>query len=209
MRHIIIICFTLFSLSNIQSQQVQLIQFSGMILDADSLDPIPFSQVIVKNTSRGTSADYFGFFSFVAQKGDTILFSSLGYKPQHYIIPDSLEKNLYSIIQVLQKDTIELDPITVYPWPSKEEFKQAFLNLRLPSTDYQRAMQNLEQARIKAKFQGIQMDAVANYKYTMNQYQTRLYNSGMYPINNLLNPFAWAKFIDEWKKGTYKKKKGP
>jgi len=25
-------------------------------------------------------------------------------------------------------------------------------------------------------------------------------------VNNLLNPYAWSKFIDEWKKGNLKRK---
>jgi hypothetical protein len=60
--------------------QSNLVQFSGVVVTADSLKPIPFVNVIIRNTWRGTVTDYFGFFSFVARMNDTIEFSSLGYK---------------------------------------------------------------------------------------------------------------------------------
>ncbi len=185
----------------------KLVQFSGVVVDADSLNPVPFSNVIIKNTNTGTASDFFGFFSFVAQPGDSILFSSLGYHTALYVIPDTLDKKRYSIIQVLEKEYVQLDEVKVYPWPSRQEFKEAFMNLRIPNNDQQRAIYNLEHMRRAEKFSYIAMDAEANYKNNMKEYQTKLYNSGLYPVNNLLNPTAWYSFIQEWKKGTYKKKK--
>src|SRR5690348_16797537 len=50
----------------------KLIQFSGVVVTNDSLQPIPFSSVMIKHANRGTVTDYYGFFSFVAMKGDTV-----------------------------------------------------------------------------------------------------------------------------------------
>ena len=36
-----------------------LVQFSGIIVTADSLKPVPFVNIIDKTTRRGTSSDYF------------------------------------------------------------------------------------------------------------------------------------------------------
>ena len=183
-----------------------LLQFSGVVLDSDSLNPVPFSNVIIKNTNRGTVTDFFGFYSFVAQPGDSITFSSLGYRSAIYVIPDTLKTSRYSLIQVLQKDTITLQETFVYPWPSIAEFRDAFMNLQIPDDDYERALYNLEQERLREKFEGLPMDATANANYAMQQYQNRLYNAGLYPVNNLLNPLAWARFVEAWKRGDFKKK---
>ena len=55
-----------------------LIQFSGVVISSDSLKPVPYCNIIDIATSRGTTSDYFGYFSFVARKGDTLKFSSVG-----------------------------------------------------------------------------------------------------------------------------------
>ena len=60
--------------------QTNLIQFSGVVVSQDSLQPVPYCSIIDKKTKRGTTSDYFGYFSFVASKGDTINFSCIGYK---------------------------------------------------------------------------------------------------------------------------------
>jgi hypothetical protein len=40
----------------------------------------------------------------------------------------------------------------------------------------------------------------------MNQQYTRMYYAGQYPSISLLNPVAWAKFIQAWKNGDFKRK---
>lgn len=181
-----------------------LIQFSGVVVEGDSLRPVPFTSIIVKGTSRGTISDYYGYFSFVAQQSDTIEFSAIGYSSAQYIIPDTLTSVTYSLIQVLRTDTIFLKTVEIYPWPSKEEFKSAFLNLNLPDDDLSRATKNLDRAALKEQMVGMAVDASLNYKYSTQQYQSRLYYAGQYPPNNLLNPMAWAKFIKAWKSGAFK-----
>lgn len=151
-------------------------------------------------------SDFYGFFSFVAQSKDTIEFSSVGYKKSGFIIPDTLTTNRYSLIQMMTRDTILLQETVIYPWPTKEQFKEAFLNLKIPDDDYDRAMKNLERAEIKERMESIPMDGSGNYKFQMQQYQSRLYYAGQYPSITLLNPIAWAQFIQAWRNGDFKKK---
>ena len=94
----------------------------------------------------------------------------------------------------------------VYPWPTKEQFKKAFLALELPEDDIIRADRNMARADVKERMTGMAMDASLNYKYSQQQYQSKLYYAGQLPPNNLLNPIAWAKFIKAWKNGDFKKK---
>jgi len=190
------------------AQDKDLIQFSGIIVENDSLRPIPFTKVIIKNSGRGTIADYYGYFSFVAQRKDTIIFSALGYKKNHYIIPDTLSGNKYSLIQTLSSDTILLKTAVIYPWPTPEQFKEVFLSNNVPDDDLERAKKNLAREEMKEKFQTMPMDGSMNYKSTMQQYQSRLYWAGQYPPNNLLNPFAWAQFVKMWREGKLKVKSG-
>ena len=184
------------------------IQFSGVVLSSnDSLKPIPLTSVIIKGTKRGAVSDFFGFFTLVAQPGDVIQFISLGYKESDFKIPDTLKSISYSIIQTLFKDTFNLNEVTIYPWPTKEEFKREFLNLKLPDDDYTRAEKNMQAEEMRVLMKGLSNDPNIAYKYLQNYQQTKLYNSGQMPVSNLLNPIAWAKFIQNWKAGVYSNKK--
>ena len=182
------------------------IQFSGVVVTGGSLDPVPFVNIVEKQSRRGTSSDYYGFFSFVAAPGDTILFSSIGYKQTEYIIPDSLEGNRYSLIQKIEEDTILLKAKNVYPWPSKEQFKEAFLALDIPNDDLERAIANLDPEILAAKQEAYPAGGGINFKWQMDQVKSQLYYAGQAPPNHLLNPLAWAKFIKAWRDGDFKRK---
>ncbi|HLG34605.1 MAG TPA: carboxypeptidase-like regulatory domain-containing protein [Bacteroidia bacterium] len=190
-----------------EQEQKYLVQFSGVVVTADSLKPLPYVNVIIRHTWRGTVSDYFGFFSFVARMNDTIEFSSLGYKKSTFIIPDTLTSNRYSLIQMMQGDTIVLRETIIYPWPTKEQFKEAFMNLRIPDDDLERAKKNLARAEMQVLYENMPMDGSMNFRNQMQAQQSKLYYAGgQLPPNNLLNPIAWAKFIEAWQNGDYKRK---
>lgn len=182
----------------------QLIQLSGVVVD-DSLRAIPFTGVYIRNAKRGTYADISGYFSFVALPKDTIEFKALGYNVQRFVMPDTLSNNKYSLIQVLVKDTLTLPVTTIYPWPTKEQFKEAFLRLNVPDDDLTRAQRNLAQAEMVQRFQTVALDGSGTYKAAMAAQQSKLYYAGQMPPNNLLNPIAWAKFVDAWRSGAFKR----
>ena len=204
--------FTLFCISfNLFSQTKPLkevasenyIQISGVVLD-DSLQPLPFVSIMLKGTRSGTVSDYYGFFTIVARPGDEMQFFSINHKNKVYNLSDTLTGKHYSIIQILTKDTIQLPEVSVFPWPSKEQFKRAILNLDLSDTDIERAYKNMDNDDVRASIKAGSMDAAANYRVRMQQQYTRLYQAGQYPSVSLLNPVAWAQFIDAWRKGKLK-----
>lgn len=209
MRNFLILClFLIISVfySDVKAQDNKLIQFSGVVVTSDSLTPLPFVSIAVKNTRKGTITDYYGFFSFVAKKGDIIVFSTVGYKPVMFKIPDTITHQRYSLIQTLAADTVLLSETVIYPWPSPEQFKNAFININIPDDEYRLAEKNLARAEMKERFNNFKMDGSMNYKYAMDRVNSRLYYAGQLPPNNLLNPFAWAKFIQAWRNGDFKRK---
>lgn len=187
-----------------QPSDEDLIQFSGVVITGDSLSPVPFTNVVIENSQRGTMTDYYGYFSFVAQKGDSILFSAVGYQRSKFVIPDSLEDNKYSLIQIMVSDTIDLPPAVVYPWPTREQFKEAFLAMVVPETDADRAQRNLEQADMVARMDATMPSGAETFKYSMQEYQSQVYYAGQAPPQNIFNPLAWAQFIQAWKRGDFK-----
>ncbi len=184
-----------------------LIQFSGVVLDKDSLTPVPLVAIIVSGTNRGTKTDFYGFFNLIVNPGDELEFVSIQYKNAYYKVPDTLNNRYYSAIQILVKDTVKLPAIEVYPWPSKDEFKKAFLTLNLTDTDIERADKNLQREALTYLERNQTASASENYRYVMQAYYTKVYSAGQQPSISLLNPVAWAQFIDAWRKGKYKKEK--
>lgn len=189
-----------------QAPARKVVQFSGVVVSGDSLQPVPYANIITKGTFRGTVSDFFGFYSFVAQENDTVEFSSLGYKKSYYVIPTNLPESRYSIIQVLNKDTFELATTVIYAWPTREQIYEYFLTAPVPDDDVERARKNLAQEKISDMAINMPMDASMNFRNSMSNFNTRLYTAGQIPMNNLLNPIAWAKFVEAWKKGDFKKK---
>ncbi len=185
----------------------ELVQFTGVVVTGDWLQAFPYSIVMIKNTSRGTFSDYYGFFSFVARKNDTIEFSCIGFQRAFFVIPDTLTDNRYSIVQMLNPDTVKLPTATVMPFPTKEEFARIFVEMSVPDDNMQRAARNLDPQTLAEIAEFEPQDPGITFKTAMQYQQTKLYTSGQYLSNQLLNPVAWASFIDAWKKGAFKKKK--
>ncbi len=202
----LLISYSFKSQTNSSLSYSQLIQISGVVLDQDSGSRIPYVSILVKGTKKYYMSDQRGFFSLVAYPNDEIEFHSISHKNRTYKINDTLNQKYYSIIQLLAKDTILLQEIEIYPWPSKEEFKRAFLALNLNSTDIDRAENNLQRDDLSYLERTKNSSSSENYKYVMQAYYTKIYSVGQQPMNNLLNPIKWAQFIDAWRKGKFKSK---
>jgi hypothetical protein len=195
------------SIAQEENNDEDVIQFSGVVVDADSLEAVPYTSIIIKNSRRGTLSDFYGYFSFVALKNDTIVFSSMGYKKNFFVIPDSITEKRYSLIHVMNADTIMLSPTVIYPWPTQEEFKKAFVELDIPDDDIAIARKNLARAEMKDRIMNYQMDGSMNYKNYMQNETSKLYYAGQSTPITIFNPFAWAQFIKAWKEGKFKRKK--
>lgn len=186
---------------------IKVVQITGITVETDSLKPIPFTNIIIKGNYTGTMSDYSGFYSVVAKTGDTLIFSSFGYKTIEYIIPDSLENKQYSLIQMMDRDTIQLPVAEIGVWPSYKQFKQAFLDNEVTDSELTRAENNLDKDILQEQAVNLHLGASGNQKLANQNNMARLYYSGQLPPNNLLNPIAWAKLIKAWQAGDFDKKK--
>lgn len=188
-----------------QEDDKRLIQLSGVVLSSDSLERMPFTAIYDKTTRRGTISDYYGYFSMVTKPGDTLVFNYIGYKPSTYIVPDTLSEFGYALIQLIDPDTLMSKPVRVYPWPSREEFARAFIEMDPYEDDIRRAQRQLSGKNLAIAASRLTTDASLTYSWQRQQAQSQLYSRGQFPVNNLLNPVAWAQFIESWKSGKLKR----
>lgn len=189
-----------------QRADTDLVQFSGMVVASDSLQAVPYVNIKVKGTNRGTTSDFYGFFSLVARKGDVIQFSAMGFKKGSYTIPDTLRANHYSLVHIMTQDTILLKETVIYPWPTPEQFRHAFVWDKIPDDDLTIAQKNLDRMEMRERARAMPMDGSMNYRNYMDNQVSKLYYRGQAQPIPLFNPFAWAEFIKAWKRGDFKRK---
>ena len=183
------------------------VQLSGLVLGDDSTSALMGVNVYVPAAGRGTATNQYGYFSLPVLPGDSIIFSTVGYKRQYYVVPKQ-QRESSTIIVELPIDTTYLPAITVFPFPSEEVFKEAVLALNLPDNDqYANMRDNLNADLLARMFAAMPMDGSMNHRYFMDQ-QFYQMNNGVGPRPNpLLNPFAWGQFIKSIKRGDFKKKR--
>lgn len=193
-----------FYVSSLQAQDQKLIQLTGRVLD-ELLRPMPYAQVLVMNNYRGAITNNYGKFSVVVETLDSVLVTSVGYKTKYLVIPDNLPTNFLNVEVVLQVDTLVISEARIYPWKTYEEFKEAFVQLKLPVADIERARRNI--ALIKTQ---IIMDhepsTRSNFQYIMEQQYQQTFTRGQYPTYQIFNAFAWAKFFKALKRGDFRRK---
>ncbi len=201
----LLVAITFFSTVSAQAKQGKVIQFSGYALTADSLMGVPFVHITIMNRGRVATAGADGFFSFAAVEGDTLYFTSVGFKPWVYIIPKNLESDKFSMIQPMSKSEVYLRETIIFPW-KRDNFHQVFMDTHPPEDALERARKNLERERLAALGQKLEPDGREASELSLQQQSANKYYYGQTPPQNIFNPLAWADFIKSWQRGDYKKK---
>lgn len=183
----------------------RVIQISGMVVTGDSLAPLAFATVFRQRDLRGTMTDANGFFSIPALEKDTLVVSSVGYLTQQFTVPDDLELPRLNVVQPLGRDTVALDEAFIYPWPTKERFREEFLELQLSPDAYSIGQERLDAAALYDRLMEVGRDGGEVYSYTLQQQAQQNYYTGQLPPINVFNPVAWAKFIEAVRNGSLKR----
>lgn len=185
-----------------QGKDKKIIQMSGLTVAGDSLYGLPGVTVFVSNTSRGATTNSVGYFSMVVLAGDTVSFTTFGFQKRSYIVPDSSD-NLSLIIE-LEPDTLLLPEVFLWPYPTEKDFKDAFLALELNPAES--INENLNPGTLEMMLIHSDASASMNHRYFMSNQIAKQESRAFVPTLSLLNPFAWAKFIDQIKNGGLKNK---
>ncbi|WP_029489668.1 MG2 domain-containing protein [Aquimarina agarivorans] len=82
---------------------------SGVILDNDKL-PMPFVNIIIKNSEIGTNSDLDGKFSIRADKGDTLVISFIGFVTKEFVVT---KENEFLKIKLLPDPNINISDVII------------------------------------------------------------------------------------------------
>ena len=189
------------------TERQTLVQVSGLIVSED-YKPVQGVAVISKKLKRGTVSERSGIYSIPSLRGDTIFFRALGYKRYHTIVPYDFEGSECNVDIILEIDTISIKEVTILPWKTYNDFLKDMTREKPVDPIIENMNDNLASIYVAMSNQvGVRISPEAGYRYALEQNFSAMATKNQYPVNNLLNPFAWAKFINGVKHGLFKNQK--
>ncbi|HLP18666.1 MAG TPA: carboxypeptidase-like regulatory domain-containing protein [Chitinophagales bacterium] len=100
----------------------------GKVIDVQSKAPVPYANVIFTKNNKGITCDNEGNFTLYVYKTDTLKFTSMGYIGKILHISD-IDSSMYYTMEVqLIHDFVKLKDVVIYPFKSREEFIDAFMD---------------------------------------------------------------------------------
>jgi len=192
---------------NMTRQGKVIVQFSGLVVAGEKAYGVPGAGVSMPRSKRGTTTNMLGYFSLPVLEGDTAQITAVGFRKRAYIIPKT-ENASHSVIIYMEADTLQLPVVDVVPFPTEALFKEAFLAMNVENRDVTNARRNLDPFAIEEEALTMPMDGKQNYTVAINNQVRRIETGSGRSATavSLLDPFAWARFIESVKRGDLKRK---
>lgn len=202
MRIITPLFFSLLLLMAVMPAQAQqppsTVRVTGVVVDQASIRALPYVTIKNKNAEGDFLTDTTGYFSLMARPGDTLIFQAMSYMPDQYVVPPDTDGGHFAIVEVMQKDAVLLEEVTIRSFPTQQQFEQIFLQI-----DPDDLPEN--KMRLKEHVDGIVRDETNMQEYIMdyNKRQRVYWLSREGPRNDFLNPERWTEFIRAWQDGRF------
>lgn len=193
-RYSLILLITFLVINSLSGQVVRetdsRILFNGMVMDAGTLEPVEGSQITINRIFISVS-DNDGKFAFYVNKGDTVVFSLLGYEPVELHISDTLSGREFIAGVYLNSDTIAIGEVVIVP--RLANLRSEMLTSH-PETNQviENAKYNLEVSSYQGRVsQGKLGDPSLNYEVLRQQQRADAYSKGQIPPDRIagLSPF--------------------
>lgn len=185
----------------------KLVQVTGIVKLSDTSDVIPYMGVYIKNSGSGTLSGENGLFSLLAKKGDTLVFSRMGFKPRELTIPLNWKGNFFTTTQYFVQDTFMLNEFVVSNNMTADQFDYA-MKFKEYNPDINQAIKENTSKNVLAMMMR-NLPNGSGEGAALLQRQAAYQNSyyGQQAPIGLFNPFKWADFYKSVKNGDYKKSK--
>ncbi len=203
----LLICVSFSSRLFAQGQD-KTVLFNARIISSNNSEYLPLAYVYNPAAGRGALSDNFGQVDLYVFPGDSLVFTYIGYKPQYYVIPRKTDVVHQAIIEMVE-DNKMLSEVKVFLHANEEEFKKAFLSMKVRDERQKRILaDNLEQSKLNVFALQAGMGSSANFRNFSDMMVSSQANRSFFasPMLALTNPFAWANFIKSVKNGDLKRK---
>ncbi|MBN2480692.1 MAG: carboxypeptidase-like regulatory domain-containing protein [Bacteroidales bacterium] len=107
---------------------------TGRILDLSTKEPVKFAHIGNYSAHRAAITDSNGLFMLQANRGDTLVFSAIGYYYRMAVVSDSfLNRNVIPVFELRQR-IYEIAEANIYMPGTYRDFKQDFIDLDVADT---------------------------------------------------------------------------
>jgi len=176
-----------------QNADRPLVQFSGIIYNADNNSVVPYATVTNLSTGKQVgAANYEGYFSFVVQEQDSLKFTSVGYFPTTIAVPKDIGKKSIIVEIRMRAQVVNLPMVRIFPWATTDEFRHDFLAMKVADDDLEIARKNLSATSINTMMKALPLSGYESFN--AQDKHNAVANSHSF-TNPLLNPFAWGSLI--------------
>lgn len=191
-------------------------QLSGLVVNKDSHEPVPYARIRVNHTRRGIIANKEGFYSIPVVAEDTLYFYSLGYQLTVFVIQDYLDdygggeesQYLYAINYLIE-DSINIPVVEIFPYDTPGELRTAIVELDLPERfESRNARENLDPRVMDDLIANLSIDKGERMNVGRQLYYYRHQTRSIAPTANIFDPIAvyqLLKYLNE--KSTERKNK--
>jgi hypothetical protein len=125
LRFLALVCFLFIAVAGFAQNPKPLVTVSGLVLSDSTKTPLPRISVIARPSRFGTTTQANGSFKIKAAPGDTLYFSSVGYKTGIYVV--TKYSNQIVKIYLSEKSTM-LKEVEVSTRPSADKINRALRN---------------------------------------------------------------------------------
>ena len=197
-RLILAFVFTLAGLCSGQvvNTQTQGILFHGVVWDASNLTPLSNAQIAVNRIFSAVS-DLKGNFSFYAEKNDTVVFKSLGFKSFVFYVCDTLTGNDFITGVFMHTDTLAIGEVVIMP--RLANLKSSILKSPVESKpEVENARYNLAISAYQGRQSQTKIgDPQSNYEILRNRQRIEAYEKGGIPSDRIagFSPFLDRKSV--------------
>lgn len=178
------------------------IQVDGIVYDEQG-NPLSNISIMSVTIRKGATSKQSGIYSLISVPGDSVVFTAMGFRRTVLSIPPDFEGTRYLKDVFLEYDTISIHDVLVLPWGTYAEFKKAVVEADFHNYEVENMTENLILIQ-KQIIENTGLSPEAAYRHIARQYTNASYTRNQFPENNLLNPFAWSKFIQGLKQGLLK-----
>ncbi len=110
--------------------------FKARVLDSLTREPVVFAHIINTNRRTATISDTLGYFYIRTSPGDQLQFTAIGFNAGKLTIGYSILRSRLIHDILLQPIIYSIEAVRINPLGSYEQFRNRFITLKLPESDY-------------------------------------------------------------------------
>jgi hypothetical protein len=180
------------------AQLKRVYQLSGLIVNKASHEAVPYVQVRINNSRRGTVANADGFYSIPVVENDTIYFSSLGFRTTRFVFANYLKEYegdansafIYAI-NYIEEDSIVLSGITIFPYNTPGKLRTAIIETDVPEgVESANARDNLNPKVMDQLIGSLKVDEGERVMVARQLYYNQQMHKHVAPTMPLFDPIA-------------------